>query len=157
MTKEQLIAETGGFKISLEEDLDFLPTKKEQDGNGNDITERRAAIKEGREQMENNQSSEEYLDILQTREPYKGEEGLIIEDWLADFLCKLETTNQVSNIWEQNNSLWLLGNYIKDFGYVPRGFWDRGNRGAGVGGGNSGARFEFLGARSLVRIHPKKF
>jgi hypothetical protein len=63
---------------------------------------------------------------LQT-EPYQGESGKTLEDFLTEFLVRLETTNEVSYDGDDLNALWCLAQYYK-IPYaevVPVGRWIR--------------------------------
>jgi hypothetical protein len=83
----------------------------------------------GRKQLEIGSSPREYLRTLQTK-AYQGETGKTLEDFIIEFLTRLETTNEVSNDRYDNNALWLLGQYVKYMkhiksGLVPTGWWHR--------------------------------
>jgi len=80
----------------------------------------------GRHQLEAGYSPREYLHLLQT-EPYLGETGKTLEDFIIKFLTHLDATNEISNDRCDNNSLWCLGQYIK-IKYaelIPTGWWHR--------------------------------
>jgi hypothetical protein len=80
----------------------------------------------GRKQLEIGLSPREYLSILMTS-PYEGETGRTLEDFLTEFLIRLETNNEVSNDINDSNALWFLGQYMK-IPYaevVPTGRWHR--------------------------------
>jgi hypothetical protein len=103
-----------GWSVGLVESLPIMP----QQGPGK--------ILGGRRQLEIGSSPREYLHTLRT-EAYQGETGKTIEDFITEFLIHLETTNEVSNDRNDNNSLWCLGQYIK-IKYaelVPTGWWHR--------------------------------
>ena len=53
-------------------------------------------------------------DYLQTlsASAYEGETGWTLEDFLAHFITRLETTNQVSHDRYDSNALWLLSSYM---------------------------------------------
>jgi hypothetical protein len=80
----------------------------------------------GRRQLEIGSSPREYLRILQ-EEACQGETGKTLEDFMVEFLTRLETTNEVSNDVRDGNALWCLGQYMK-IPYaevVPTGRWHR--------------------------------
>lgn len=83
----------------------------------------------GRRQLETGCSPRDYLRTIQTK-TYEGETGKTLEDFLTEFLIRLETTNEVSNDRHDNNALWLLGQYVKYVkrvrsDLVPTGWWHR--------------------------------
>jgi hypothetical protein len=80
----------------------------------------------GRRQLEIGSSPREYLQTLQT-EPYQGETGQTLEDFIMRFITRLETANEVSNDVQDNNALWCLGQYLKiDWAELePTGRWHR--------------------------------
>lgn len=93
---------------------------------------------EGRNQLENNHSPKEYLQILQGA-AYVGESGWTIEDFFTDFLIRLEETNQVSHDFGGGgygeNGVCLTGNFSpwqhnsngQDLqGVLPGAGWNRG-------------------------------
>lgn len=103
-----------GWSVGLVENLSKMPLP----GQGKTLA--------GRKQLEIGNSPFEYLMILQ-KEPYQGESGQTLEDYITKFICHLETTNEVSNDVSDNNALWLLGNYLK-ISYaelVPTARWHR--------------------------------
>ncbi|MDP3696954.1 MAG: hypothetical protein Q8R55_02870, partial [Candidatus Taylorbacteria bacterium] len=101
---------------------------------------------------------------LITQDPqYQGESYLIIEDWLTQFITHLEQTSQVLNDWNDNNAVWLPGNYLPptleerrqnppSLGELPDGCWSRGDRLAKVGWVDPGFRFSRWGASPSVRV-----
>ena len=103
-----------GWSVGLVERLPIMPGP----GEGTTLA--------GRRQLEIGLSPREYLRILQ--EPaYSGETGKTLEDFITEFLIRLETTNEVSNDISDNNALWCLGQYMK-IPYaevVPTGRWHR--------------------------------
>lgn len=62
--------------------------------------------------MEIGFSPNEYLQTLRS-EPYQGESGKTLEDFVSGFLTRLETTNEISNNVFDNNGLWCLAHYLK--------------------------------------------
>lgn len=147
LTKDQVIQQATfpGYNVMLIEDDLFLA----QEGQGQ--------IKANRKQLENNQTPIQYLETIQTKPEYASEQGWTIEDWLSYFLYNLEITNQVSNDWDDNNAIWLIGNYLPTTdlnasGVVPEAYWLRDNRQASVGWNFPGDRLQFWGARAAVRV-----
>ena len=116
-TKLQAIADGSicavpGWSVGLVEDMPFMPGQ----GEGRTVG--------GRKQLEIGSSPREYLQTLQT-DAYRGETGKTLEDFIASFLVRLETTNEVSNDVRDDNALWCLGQYMK-ITYaevVPTGRW----------------------------------
>jgi hypothetical protein len=83
----------------------------------------------GRKQLEIGLSPREYLEILQT-ENYRGETGKTIEDFSIEFLTRLVSSHEISHDREDDNALWLLGQYVKyvqevKTDLVPTGWWHR--------------------------------
>ena len=80
----------------------------------------------GRKQLEVGSSPREYLQTLQTQ-PYLGETGKPLEDFITNFLTHLKTTNEVSNDVADDNALWCLGQYLKVpyAELLPTGRWYR--------------------------------
>jgi hypothetical protein len=63
----------------------------------------------GRRQLEIGSSTSEYLQTLQV-EPYRGETGKTLEDFITKFLTHLETTNEVSSDRYDDNAYGFLVN-----------------------------------------------
>jgi hypothetical protein len=106
-----------GWSVGLVENLPIMPQPE------------KGKILGGRKQLEIGSSPREYLRILQAK-AYQGETGKTIEDFITEFLIRLETTNEVSNDRNDNNALWLLGQYVKYVKHiksdlVPTGWWHR--------------------------------
>jgi len=103
-----------GWSVGLVESLPFIP----EEGKANTLG--------GRKQLTIGFSPREYLRILHT-EPYQGETGKTIEDFITEFLIRLTVTNEVSNDRYDDNALWLLGQYLKmkNESLVPTGWWHR--------------------------------
>jgi hypothetical protein len=80
----------------------------------------------GRKQLEVGGSPREYLNVLHMPE-YQGETGKTIEDFIIEFLIRLETTGEISNDVQDNNALWCLGQFLKVTyaELVPTGRWFR--------------------------------
>jgi hypothetical protein len=103
-----------GWSIGLVESLPVMPGR----GEGKTVG--------GRRQLEIGSSPKEYVRELQD-EAYQGETGKTLEDFIMEFLSRLETTHEVSNDIRDNNALWCLGQYMK-IPYaevVPAGRWHR--------------------------------
>ncbi|MDP3696948.1 MAG: hypothetical protein Q8R55_02840, partial [Candidatus Taylorbacteria bacterium] len=156
ITKDQLIAETQGFNIILIENNQFLPQENE-----NQIINQSKPNQ--RKRIENNKTPIDYLNLITQDPQYQGESYLIIEDWLTQFITHLEQTSQVLNDWNDNNAVWLPGNYLpptleerqqnpRSLGWLPDGCWFRVNRRARVDWVNPGYRFSRWGASPSVRI-----
>jgi hypothetical protein len=108
------ICATPGWSVGLVENLPIIP----QPGKGKTLG--------GRKQLELGYSPREYLQILH-QEPYQGESGKTLEDFLIEFIIRLETTNEVSYDGDDLNALWCLAQYYK-IPYaevVPAGRWIR--------------------------------
>jgi len=104
-----------GWSVGLVESFPIMP----EQGQGKTLG--------GRRQLEIGSSPNEYLQTLQSQ-AYQGETGKTLEDFIANFLTHLETTNEVSHDVNDNNALWCLGQYLK-ISYaeiVPTGRWHRG-------------------------------
>ncbi|MHB8113992.1 MAG: hypothetical protein ACYDHA_11115 [Bellilinea sp.] len=80
----------------------------------------------GRKQLEIGSSPNEYLRTIQTQ-AYQGETGKTLEDFMVEFLTRLEMTHEVSHDVKDNNALWCLGQYfrIPYAQVVPTGRWVR--------------------------------
>ncbi|MCJ7695587.1 MAG: hypothetical protein MUO40_09185 [Anaerolineaceae bacterium] len=103
-----------GWSVGLVEDLPFLPKQ----GEGLTLS--------GRKQLEICLSPRESLQLL-NEEPYAEESGRTIEEFILNFLIRLETSNQVSHDVADENALWCLGQYVR-ISYaevVPTGRWIR--------------------------------
>lgn len=114
-TKKQVIdngqiCAVPGWSVGLVESIPVIP----QPGQGN--------IVGGRRQLETHASPQDYLKILQSS-TYAGETGRTLEDLIIEFLTHLHETNEVSNDWQDNNALWLLGHCLES-GSVPYGVWN---------------------------------
>jgi len=103
-----------GWSVGLVEDVPVMP----QPGQGQ--------ILAGRKQLETGFAPREYLETLQ-QEPYRGETGKTLEDFITGFLIRLEETDEVSHDRYDNNSVWCLGQYVKiEYAeLVPTGWWHR--------------------------------
>ncbi|AGG06695.1 hypothetical protein C1G86_1124 [Dehalococcoides mccartyi] len=103
-----------GWSVGLVENIPVIPNT----GQGK--------ILAGRKQLETGLSPREYLQILHTQ-PYRGETGKTLEDFITKFLVHLETTGEVSHDIADINAMWCLGQYLK-ISYaevVPAGRWHR--------------------------------
>jgi len=106
------ICSVPGWAIGLTEGLNIIP----QIGKGK--------ILKGRKQLEAGCSPNEYLEILKGK-AYVGETGKTLEDFILEFIFRLEKHKEVSFTDEDNNGLWCLGQYYK-LPYdrvVPVGRW----------------------------------
>jgi hypothetical protein len=106
-----------GWSVGLVESSAFIP----EQGHGKTLG--------GRRRLEIGASPRDYLQILQAQE-YQGETGKTLEDFLIEFFTHLETTNEISHDRWDNNSLWLVGQYVKYIeqlksDLVPTGWWHR--------------------------------
>jgi hypothetical protein len=103
-----------GWSVGLVESFPMMPGP----GQGETIG--------GRKQLEIGLSPREYLKILQA-EPYQGETGKTLEDFLVGFLTRLEILGEVSHDVSDNNALWCLGQYLRVpyAELVPTGRWFR--------------------------------
>ncbi|MFH1482029.1 MAG: hypothetical protein ABIE46_00750, partial [Patescibacteria group bacterium] len=73
------------------------------------------------------------------------------EDWLAFAISYLSKENKV--IGDDRGTVYLerlLGVCFSASGHVPRAYWDRVNRRAGLGGYDSGDSYSDVGVRSGV-------
>jgi hypothetical protein len=110
----------------------------------------------GRNPLEPYSTPRDTLQIL-TAASYQGETGWTPEDFLTDFIIRLEITDQVSHDRADGNALWLLGAYLPDLMPTPHlvmeGFW---SREAGhkiyLSAHRSGNRFHGWVARTAVRL-----
>lgn len=143
-TKDQVITDPSicavdGWSIGLTEDTKFLPKA----GLGKTMA--------GRKQLENNQSPHQYLQAL-SQQPYTGETGQTPEEFLIRFAANLDTTNEVSNDWDDSSALWLIGTYLLSEGYVPYGSWIRDNQRFYLAGFYPDRQLDDFGIRSTVRL-----
>ena len=147
ITKDQLIESSTfpGYSVILIEDMAFQP----KDNEGQTIAQ---GTRSERKQLENNQTPDQYLETILNNPNYHAESGWTIEDWLSYFLYNLETTNQVSNDWDDHNALWLLGNYLPSSGDLPEAYWSRAAHQAIVVCRDPVDRYPLWGARPAVRI-----
>ncbi len=140
-TKKELIKEQGSWNVILIEDLPNIPRENQ----GKTI--------KGRAQLEANQTPNEYLETLQQDKQYKNEQGMTPEDQLTYAILHLEQTNQVIDDYQGNGSLsYQLGAYFPASGHVPRAYWRRVDRQAGLDRYVPGYRDGDCGARLGVRV-----
>jgi hypothetical protein len=145
-TKQEILAEEGGWQVLLIEDMPNIPRA----GKGEEIG--------GRKQLEANSTPEEYLKALKSAEaekkdPYHGESGMMPEGQLAYAILHLEETDQVIDDWKGNGSVsYQAGAYFPSSGAVPYACWDRGDRRAYLGGYYPDDRDDGCGVRPAVRI-----
>jgi len=103
-----------------------------------------------------NQSPEQYLEATRQDKQYQNEQGSTIESELIYAITKLHTENQQIDDWNGKGKVcWLFGNLIKDSRRVPRFYWHRAGRQAGLLWGASDRRIDDRGARSGVKIFKK--
>lgn len=103
-----------GWSVGLIEDLTIMPTSGQEQVFGE------------RKQLEVGLSPCEYLDLLKG-EHYRGESGLLLEDFITKFLTRLESSSEVSHDVDDHNATWCLGQYLR-ISYadvVPTGRWIR--------------------------------
>jgi hypothetical protein len=106
-----------GWSVGLVESLPIQPAQ----GKGRTLG--------GRRQLEIGLSPREYLGVLQT-DGYQGETGKTIEDFIIEFLTRMVASHEISYDRQDNNALWLLGQYVKYVNevksdLVPTGWWHR--------------------------------
>jgi hypothetical protein len=106
-----------GWSVGLAENLPIQPAQ----GQGRTLG--------GRQQLEIGLSPREYLEALQA-DAYQGETGKTIEDFIIEFLTRLAALHEISHDRQDNNALWLLGQYVKyvdqvQSDLVPTGWWHR--------------------------------
>ncbi len=128
-----------GWSISLVEDNPIQP----RSGEGKKLG--------GRKQLENNQSPKDYLKAFSKSE-YQGETGWTPEDFLTNFVTRLEETNEVSNDWDDFNAAWLTGTYLPNESSVPYGYWYRYDEQVYLNGSGPEDRYDSWGVRSAVRL-----
>lgn len=112
---DEQICAIQGWSVGLVENMPIMP----QAGQARTLGSRR--------QLEIGSSPREYLRLLQTP-PFQGETGRTLEDFITRFLTHLVTTGEISNDRFDNNSIWLLGNYVKyvkqlKSDLVPTAWW----------------------------------
>ena len=105
-----------------------------------------------RPQLEANKTPIEYLNLLKT-DPYKGESGLTLEDWLTLAITRLQEKNRVTDDYQNSKDSisYLLGSYLVS-GDVPRACWGRGDVQAHLGAWRPDDHDGIVGARPVVRI-----
>jgi len=144
-TKDELLSENGGYRLSFLENLPDLPAE----GKGKEIGNRK--------QLEANQTPIAYLNILQTDQGHRHESGLTPEDWVAYFLSHLEKTNTVADDYDTRRGgkgaiCWNIGaSFLKD-GLLPGAYWNRASRHACVGGTDARYPNPLHSTRSRVGI-----
>ncbi|MFH0927951.1 MAG: hypothetical protein V1821_00585 [bacterium] len=144
-TKAEVIANTQVFPGWI---LSF------QEANPNIPAEGQGKTKNGRKQLEANQTPNEYLKTIQANPQYQNEQGQIPEQWLSQFLKHLEKTNQVVDDWQGNSKAsYLVGSYVPTSGVVPVAYWNRGYRQAYLGGFGPRLRYGNFGVRVLTRVN----
>ena len=145
MTKAELIKKSlttpfPGWEVSLIE-----PGEMAAKGSGKTI--------KGRKQLEAGTSSKDSLNLIQTDPMYRHESGKIPESWLAEFLIRLHTKNQVLGDYSGiGKAEFLIGAYYPSSDRVPRGLWSRDYRQAYLDASNPDFAYDYDGVRSVVRI-----
>ena len=112
--------------------------------------------KGGRNQIETNQTSKDYLKRLQTNPECANEQGLTNEDWLTMFIIHLEKTNQViDDSYGRGSACFLAGSYNPSSDRLGCGRWSRVYHQAYLDGYNPGNRSSVTGLRSAVGVGEK--
>lgn len=142
-TKTQLVKQTEntpspGYEFFFTSPYTFLPRHAEAQTRG------------GRKQLENDDTSFNYLQTLQEDTIYAHESGLTINHLLTTFSVRLFLTNEVIYDLHDANGAWFIGNIV--FGGVPGGRWNRRGWRLYVGGRDPGSRSERWGWPSAVRV-----
>ncbi len=114
-TKLQLLADPmNAWQIILVENMPNIPSPDKGKKVG------------GRKQIEAGKTPKEYLNILESKKPYIGEEGLTPEADLSYAITHLEETNQVINDWAGLGNLsYELGAFFTSSDSVPCLAWNR--------------------------------
>ena len=160
-TKSEIVAQKGGFKVLLIEDMPNIPRKGNaiEKGGRTQIDTKGTTIAKYIEQGKDTPSPIEYLNALQTESkiansPYYQEEPLTPEDQLIYALTHLEETDEVVDDYKGNGSIsYQLGAYFLSSGDVPDAFWARGGRQFNLSGDDVGFRDGYCGVRSAVGVY----
>jgi len=111
-TKQDILAEEGGWDILFLEDMPDLPFKGREKG--------------GRTQISPGMKPYVYLYDLQNEEQYKGEYGMTPEAELTYFMYYLQKNNKVIDDYQGSGKVnWNLGGYFKNNGTICFSGWDR--------------------------------
>jgi len=141
-TKKQLIESGLSWSIELIEDLPDLPAE----GAGEELS--------GRQQLEANRTSKEYLQALQNDPQYRGERGLSIEGWLIYAISMLEEQNIQIDDWRgQGKGCFNFGSYFPADSLVSYCVFYRDYSLAILGGNSPDHRNSSYGSRSSVKIN----
>jgi len=139
-TKQELIDQGDGWEVRLIEDID-IPAQ----GQGQTIGERK--------QLEANHTSIEYLKATQEDIQYQEEQGLTPEGWLTKAISRLHETNQQIDDYQGKGKLcYMFGSYFPAVSRVPRGYFNRHGRQAGLDRDDPDNRGSNCGACSSVKI-----
>jgi hypothetical protein len=144
-TKTELLEDKGhSFQLLLIESDPNIPA-----GNTNEIV----GTKQPRKRLEAGDTPKNYLETLQTKPEYRGEEGLTPEASMTHFLLHLEETNQIIDDFDGNGKVnFNLGGWMPDMGDVAYGLWSRHGTQARWSGSARFSQDSKRGARSAVRI-----
>lgn len=106
----------------------------------------------GRRRIEAGESPNAYLQKLKD-DAYRGERGLTPEEWLIQAITYLEERNRVIDDWEGSGKInYNLGAYFPGSSRVPRAYWRRDYRRAGLSRSAPGVPDSSYGARSAVGV-----
>ncbi len=140
-TKQELVAETGGWQIDLIENMPDLPAENK----GKTIA--------GRKQFEAAQSPEEYLKKIQTDPQYANEQFTTPEAQLIYFVQYLRQHKQVIDDWDgKGKGCWNVGAYFKGSGVVPLGRWYRDFKQFSLNRDYPDSHYDYISVRSAVRV-----
>ncbi|MBU0897892.1 hypothetical protein KJ806_02050 [Patescibacteria group bacterium] len=135
ISKKEAIKQIGGWRITFDEGLSIVPEKGQ------------AKTTKGRTSIEGGMLASEQFQLIKKQK----EECWTPEDWLAFAISYLSKENKV--IGDDRGTVYLerlLGVCFSASGHVPRAYWDRVNRRAGLGGYDSGDSYSDVGVRSGV-------
>ncbi len=138
-TKQEILANSGAFKIEFIEDTPDMPRNEQTQG--------------GRIKPTPGKKASQYLEIMQNDENMTNEHGLTPETWLTYAITNLKERNQQIDDWQgQGKGSWLTGAYFPASGFVPCADWDRDARLAYLDGSGPSVSFSGFGCRSSVEI-----
>ena len=154
-TKQELLETelSSGWNILLTEDLPNIPRKNQgkETAGRHQIDTAGTSIKQYIKQGEEIPCPAEYLTAIQSEPAYQNEQGLTPEDQITYAIIHLKKTNQAIDDWQGHGSIsYQLGAYFPDAGGLPRAYWRRVRRQAGLGRDGPGRRIDYCGARSAV-------
>jgi len=156
ITKEQAIAQVGGWGVSIVEDIPLAPEKDQGKTIEKEIKIKGKLKKVSRKQVEGGMTTAEQYTLLKKQ----NEEGFTLEDWLSYAMLYLKENNVVLDDGRRTNYYCrLLGSGTADLGAgasdgrVPGVYWDRVRLQAHLGRDNpKNSNFRDC-ARGLVRLH----